>query len=107
MCRILASRISDLEEAAQSGQVAAFPSQLLLEGYASSEVDRDVGHIVSAERPDGSDSEGECITSIHLDTQCESIVCGTNEWCFKSVMIYRILFGNLSEMQPCGTQQRR
>ncbi|XP_021938781.1 coiled-coil domain-containing protein 149 [Zootermopsis nevadensis] len=67
--RILASRISDLELAAQSGRVAAFPSQLLLEGYASSEVDREVGHIVSAERLDGSDSEGECITSIHLNTR--------------------------------------
>jgi hypothetical protein len=78
VCRILASRISDLEEAVQSGRVVAFPSQLLLEGYSSSEVDRDVGHIISAERPDGSDSEGESITSIHINAQCESVVCGTD-----------------------------
>jgi hypothetical protein len=39
VCRILARWVSDLEEAVQSGQMAAFPSQLLLEGYASSEVD--------------------------------------------------------------------
>lgn len=70
MFRILANRISDLE-AVQSGQVAAFPSQLLLEGYASSEVDRDMGRILLPERPDGSDSEGECTTNIHLDADCE------------------------------------
>jgi hypothetical protein len=46
VCRILARRVSDLEEAVQSGQMAAFPSKLLLEGYASSEVDCDVVHIL-------------------------------------------------------------
>jgi hypothetical protein len=71
VCRILARRISDLEEAVQSGQMAAFPSQLLLEGYASSEVDRDVVRILSPGHPDGSDSEGDSITSIHFDTQRE------------------------------------
>jgi hypothetical protein len=69
--RILANRISDLEGAVQSGQVAAFPSQLLLEGYASSEVDRDMDRVLLPERPDGSDSEADCITNLHLDTDCE------------------------------------
>jgi hypothetical protein len=71
MFRILANRISDLEGAVHSGQVAAFPSQLLLEGYASSEVDRDMGRVLLPEQQDGSDSEGESITNIHLDTDCE------------------------------------
>jgi hypothetical protein len=71
MFRILANRISDLEGAVQCGQVAAFPSQLLLEGYASSEVDRDMGRVLLPERPDGSDSEGECTSNIHLDADCE------------------------------------
>lgn len=60
--RILASRIADLEGG------AAFPSQLLLEGYASSEVDKDVAHILSSDQHNSSDSEAESMASIHLET---------------------------------------
>lgn len=67
--RILANRVSDLEEVLQSGRAAAFPSQLLLEGYASSEVDRDTSCILSPEHRGSSDSEGECIGSIHMNTE--------------------------------------
>ncbi|XP_066991607.1 coiled-coil domain-containing protein 149 [Anabrus simplex] len=63
--RILATRISELEqrlEALQGGRVSAFPSQLLLEGYTGSEVDRDVSRMLAGDK-DGdeeeSDSEGE------------------------------------------------
>ncbi|KAJ9584550.1 hypothetical protein L9F63_021108 [Diploptera punctata] len=72
--RILASRISDLESLLQGG--SAFPSQLLLEGYASSEVDKDMGNILSAEQHDSSDSEA----SIHLETlsvQSDTESCGS------------------------------
>jgi hypothetical protein len=69
MYRILANRISDLEEVVQSGHMAAFPSQSLLEGYASSEVDRDAGCTLSPEHRSASDSEGECISSVHLNIE--------------------------------------
>ncbi|XP_033611241.1 coiled-coil domain-containing protein 149 [Cryptotermes secundus] len=67
--KILANRISDLEEAVQRGHPATFPSQLLLEGYASSEVDQNASSILSPEHPGSSDSEGECISSIHLNSE--------------------------------------
>jgi hypothetical protein len=84
MYRILANRISDLEEAVQSGRVAAFPSQLLLEGYASSEVDRDTSHILSPEQPDDSGSEGDRISSMHIDTERELATCSKNGELVKS-----------------------
>ena len=54
---------------------AAFPSQILLEGYASSEVDKDVGHILSADQRDSSDSEAESVGSIHLETLSKCVSC--------------------------------
>jgi hypothetical protein len=62
----------------QSGRAAAFPSQLLLEGYASSEVDRDTSCILSPEHHGSSDSEGECISSVHLNTDGKLALCSKN-----------------------------
>ncbi|XP_071448186.1 coiled-coil domain-containing protein 149 [Hetaerina americana] len=48
--RILASRISELESrlaSLQGGSVVAFPSRHLLEGYAGSDVDREVGQLLA------------------------------------------------------------
>ena len=47
---------------------AAFPSQRLLEGYASSEVDKNVGHILSADQHDTSDSETDSVASLQLES---------------------------------------
>lgn len=75
MYRTLASRVSDLEEVVQSGHLVAFPSQLLLEGYAGSEVDRDMSCSLSPEHRGGSDSERECIGSVRLDTEGKLAAC--------------------------------
>jgi hypothetical protein len=77
--RTLANRVSDLEEVVQSGHQVAFPSQLLLEGYASSEVDRDTSCSLSPEHRGGSDSEGECVDSVHLDTEGKLAACRNTE----------------------------
>ncbi|XP_063221313.1 coiled-coil domain-containing protein 149 [Bacillus rossius redtenbacheri] len=53
--KILAGRISELEQRLQGCHVGVFPSQLLLEGYASSEVDRDTSKLLDA----ASDTDSE------------------------------------------------
>ncbi|GLH03201.1 Uncharacterized protein GBIM_09100 [Gryllus bimaculatus] len=71
--RILARRVSELEQRlniVQGGSVAVFPSQVLLEGYSSSEVDRDVNRILAAE---SSDSEGETIDSNRVALSGDSL----------------------------------
>lgn len=60
--RILANRITELEqrlEVVQGGKVAVFPSQWLLDGYMSSEVDKDMQHIL-----DEFDSKNGCSNGI-------------------------------------------
>lgn len=52
-CRILASRISELEQRLESTEgvcVPAFPSQLLLQGYSSAHVDKDLERILIEDR---------------------------------------------------------
>lgn len=52
MCRILAERISELEQRLETAEevcVPAFPSQILLQGYSSALVDKDIERILASD----------------------------------------------------------